>query len=638
MTDILEQDPHLNSADDRADDHVDDGIETCLRVEKPVSFFLFAGAGSGKTRSVVTALERLRNREGQHLRLHGQRVAVITYTNAASDEIKSRLRHDPLIEVSTIHSFVWSMIGGFDADIRGWLRTQLAADVAELEELLRKGRAGTKTALDRAESIKTKQKRLASLPQVRRFTYNPSGDNRGRDSLNHSEVIKIGADFFTQKPLMKRLLISRFPVLLIDESQDTNKLLMEAFLQLQGEYKGQFRLGLFGDTMQRIYGDGKEDLGRHLPSDWATPAKTLNHRSPKRIIRLINRIRSTVDGQEQRARSDSGEGFVRLFVLSGETPDKPDAERRVAEAMADITGDPAWKVPQSEVKTLILEHHMAARRMGFLEMFQALNQVESLQTGLRDGSLSGLRFFSELVSPVMKARARKDEFAVAAIVRNASPLLGRAAFIAAGGDQRGQLKKAREAVDELAKLWSNDGNPLFRDVLKCIARSNLFEIPEALQPMAYRQHRAAEVVTGKAAEEDAPDPVQLAWERFLDTPYTQIERYALYVSGQATFETHQGVKGREFPRVMVIMDDAEARGFLFNYEKLFAVKEKTKSDLDNERDGKETGIDRTRRLFYVTCSRAQKSLALVAYTSNPDKIREHVLREGWLDEHEVEVL
>jgi uncharacterized protein YbbC (DUF1343 family) len=39
----------------------------------------------------------------------GQRVGVITFTNAASDEIKSRLAFDPLIDVSTIHSFAWSL-------------------------------------------------------------------------------------------------------------------------------------------------------------------------------------------------------------------------------------------------------------------------------------------------------------------------------------------------------------------------------------------------------------------------------------------------------------------------------------------------------------------------------------------------
>ena len=38
---------------------------------------------------------------------------------------------------------------------------------------------------------------------------------------------------------------------------------------------------------------------------------------------------------------------------------------------------------------------------------------------------------------------------------------------------------------------------------------------------------------------------------------------ATYFSGKARFDTHQGVKGREFDRVMVIMDDSEAKGFTF---------------------------------------------------------------------------
>ena len=122
------------------------------------------------------------------------------------------------------------------------------------------------------------------------------------------------------------------------------------------------------------------------------------------------------------------------------------------------------------------------------------------------------------------------------------------------------------------------------------------------------------------------------------TPFAQIEPYAAYVSGEAQFGTHQGVKGLEFPRVMVIIDDSEARGFLFSYDKLFGTKEKTKTDLEHEREGKETGIDRTRRLFYVTCSRTQESLAIVAYSNDPEKVRTHVLSEGWFENGEVEVL
>jgi DNA helicase-2/ATP-dependent DNA helicase PcrA len=619
------------TADNHVDDHVDEEIQTCLDLDKPVSFFLFAGAGSGKTRSLVTALVGVRSRFHGRLRMRGQRIGVITYTNAACDEIKNRIESDALIEVSTIHSFLWSLINGFNADIRKWLHTELQNQIADLEERQRKGRGG-KAASDREESIKAKQKRLGALPHVGRFTYNPSGDNRGRDSLNHSEVVKIGSDFLMNKPVMQQLLISRFPILLIDESQDTNKLLIEAILKLQQTHKDKFCLGLFGDTMQRIYGDGKDDLGRSLPVDWAKPAKKMNHRSPRRVIRLINRIRSAVDDQEQTARTDSEEGTIRLFVLPGSIGDKAAAELNILREMADVTGDPLWESPL-DVKTLILEHHMAARRMGFLEMFQPLYEVENLQTGLRDGSLAGLRFFSHLVLPTVAAKARGDEFALAATMRSTSPLLSGAALIAAGADQRAQIRLARRAVDELAKLCSN-GNPQFMEVLQNVASMGMFEIPECLQHFAHADgNNPSECRDVESGEEDAN-----AWGRFLSTPFRQIESYDLYVRGLAPFETHQGVKGREFPRVMVVMDDAEARGFMFSYEKLFAAKEKTKTDIENEREGKDSSIARTRRLFYVTCSRARQSLAIVAYSADPSKVCEHVLREEWLEDHEIRMM
>jgi DNA helicase-2/ATP-dependent DNA helicase PcrA len=628
------------AADDHADDHADDQISASLDLDSPVSFFLFADAGSGKTRSLVNGLRWLREKSGKRLRLYGQRVGVITYTNAACDEIKKRLEFDPLVEVSTIHSFVWSLISGLHADIKQWLRTNLPIEIAELEDLQRRGRAGTKAALDRDEAIKARQKRLTDLNSIRRFTYNPSGDNRGRDSLSHTEVIKIGADFLTRKPVMQGILITKFPVLLIDESQDTNRLLMEAFLKLQGEYKERFCLGLFGDVMQRIYADGKEDLGRELPPDWARPTKKLNHRCPRRIIKLINKIRSSVDGHEQVARSDSQEGVVRLFILPTDTVDKKDAERRAAEKMASITGDQLWS-SEADVKTLVLEHHMAARRMGFSEMFHALYQVDSLQTGLRDGSLPGLRLFSHLVLPLKNAKERGDEFAVAAIVREASPLLSKVTLKAAGTDQRRKIRSAREAIGKLMTLWSVNGNPCFLDLLDCVSRTGLFEVPESLRPFAAREERKRKETEDDSisavTEEAQTDPVLDAWGRFLQAPFAEIEPYDRYVSGKAAFETHQGVKGLEFERVMVIIDDTEARGFMFSYEKLFGAKSKSRTDLENERDGKDGSIDRTRRLFYVTSSRAKKSLAIVAYSSDPEKIRQYVIRGGWFEEGEVQM-
>ena len=108
-----------------------------------------------------------------------------------------------------------------------------------------------------------------------------------------------------------------------------------------------------------------------------------------------------------------------------------------------------------------------------------------------------------------------------------------------------------------------------------------------------------------------------------------------YISDKSTFGTHQGIKGLQFPRVMVVLDDNEARGFMFSYDKLFGAKAPTLTDQRNAEEGKETSIDRTRRLFYVTCSRAQGSLAVVVYTKEKDKIIDHLQNLRWFEEGEI---
>ncbi len=139
-------------------------------------------------------------------------------------------------------------------------------------------------------------------------------------------------------------------------------------------------------------------------------------------------------------------------------------------------------------------------------------------------------------------------------------------------------------------------------------------------------------------EDEGTSPELSAWSKALEAPLSQIERYDSYVQGQSQFGTHQGVKGLEFPRVLVVINDDEARGFLFAYDKFFGTKEKSKADLDNEAAGRETGSDRTRRLLYVTCSRAEKSLAIVYYSPDPTLARNAILQQGWFDEGEVELI
>lgn len=609
-------------ADNNIDSHVDDEIYECLNLEKPKSFFLYAGAGAGKTRTLVNVLNKVRENYGRKLQLGNKKVAVITYTNNACDEIRNRLGDDNLFNVSTIHSYIWSLIKHYNTDIKEWIRVKTAEDLTELREKQAKGRA-SKASEGRAKQIEKKTEKLETLDNIKRFTYSPNGDNYSRQSLSHSQVIGIGADFLKTKPLMQKIMVSNFPILLIDESQDTVKELIESFFEVQEKNKDVFSLGLIGDTMQRIYSNGKEGLGKDLPKDWLTHTKKMNHRSSKRIIQLINEIRKEADTNQQVPRIDKEEGFVNLFLVSDKSSDKLEIESKISKKMAKITGDSLWSGDDSDIETLAIEHHMIARRNNFFELFESLYKVERLKTGLLDGTLTSLRLFTEYVLPLIEAKREKDEFKVAQIIRKNSPLL-KAKTLKLDKNQREALKKVNQGVNELFALWKDNKEPSMIEVLVKINESKLFVIPDSLQLIL--------------EENDDEDKVLEALKLSFSNPFSQIKAYKEYITGESKFETHQGVKGLEYPRVMVIIDDSEARGFMFSYDKLFGTKELTPTDIKNIDLGKETGVDRTRRLFYVACSRAEESLAIVVYTDFPKLIKSGVIKKRWFKESEVEII
>jgi DNA helicase-2/ATP-dependent DNA helicase PcrA len=172
------------------------------------------------------------------------------------------------------------------------------------------------------------------------------------------------------------------------------------------------------------------------------------------------------------------------------------------------------------------------------------------------------------------------------------------------------------------ELWQEEDTPSCLNILKSVQETGLFKLDS----------RVGEILSEFSEDENAKIT---ALRKGLSVSFDELERYSAYVTDNTRFATHQGIKGLEFPRVMVIMDDTEARGFLFSYEKLFGATPKSETDIRNEREGKDTGIMRTTRLFYVACTRAQKSLAVVAYTKNPEAIKSTAILNGWFSEDEI---
>ncbi|WP_279484743.1 UvrD-helicase domain-containing protein [Aeromonas dhakensis] len=82
------------------------------------SFRLEAGAGAGKTYSLVAALKRLIAERGPALIRAGQKVACITYTEVARNEIAQEIEDHPAILVNTIHGFSWAFLRQFQKALR----------------------------------------------------------------------------------------------------------------------------------------------------------------------------------------------------------------------------------------------------------------------------------------------------------------------------------------------------------------------------------------------------------------------------------------------------------------------------------------------------------------------------------------
>jgi DNA helicase-2/ATP-dependent DNA helicase PcrA len=613
------------------DKQVDDDIFNCLNPKSPKSFFLFAGAGSGKTRTLVNVLTAFKKAYGQDYRLRNRKIAIMTYTNAAANEINHRLSYDSIFNVSTIHSFCWELIKTYTSDIKKWVKIDIQESIKDLEVKLEKARdPNNKTAISNRKKLESKNKRLISIPLIKKFIYNPNGDNYTKASLNHSEVISITCFFLNSMDLFKQILINKYPIVLIDESQDTKKDLIESLFVLQSENKNRFSLGLFGDTMQRIYSDGKEKLGEELPEDWLKPVKKMNHRSKSRIIELNNKIRKDIDGQQQLARIENVGGTVKLFIVPRKS-DKLTVENLIKEKMYELTADENWNNDNS-VKNLTLEHHMAAIRMGFSTFFNPLYQVDKLKQGLLEGTLTSVNFFIKTILPLYNAFKTDNKFEISNIVKQYCPLFDEK-YIIEETDKKEILNQAKKNVDSLLNLWEGDKNPTLMDLLIEISESRLFIIPSELK-------LSIERTKSYGAEEELKDDDEnlLAWDQALQSKFNEIIKYNGYVSDSSNFGTHQGVKGLEFDRVVVIIDDEESKGFMFSYDKLFGLEALSKNDNRNIAEGKETGIDRTSRLFYVACSRAKESLAIVAYTDNGEQLKTNLIGLDWFNEDEVVII
>lgn len=365
--------------------------------------------------------------------------------------------------------------------------------------------------------------------------------------------MKLGIGLILDRLLLRQLVAKRFPYILVDESQDASPGLVQALTQVAADAPG-FCVGFFGDPMQKIYTAGAGAIA--LGEGWEQITKPENFRCPQSVLGVINRIRAEDDGLQQvRGRTEERggimvpvQGSARLFIA-------PIDDRRherlteIRHLLARQNRDPLWQSDRhdGDVRILVLVHRMAARRLNFENLYSALhdNGAANLNEGLTDGTAWVLKPFLNYVLPLVIAAKSDAAFEAISALRVHSPLLEKERL--REEEAARILGRLRNDVAHLVEMFTTDQANSIRAVLKFLRDRGLIRLDE----------RYTRFLAEPFIDDDNAGSEDVAVPAFLECSAAELWGYRIYIEDESPFATQQGIKGAEFQRVMVVLDDEE---------------------------------------------------------------------------------
>jgi DNA helicase-2/ATP-dependent DNA helicase PcrA len=608
----------------RVDSEADVLVRKCIDDHR--SFAMIAGAGAGKTSSLVDALRRVRDSDGKNLRKHGQKIACITFTKRAVAVIKARLGFDELYLVSTLHGFLWGQISCFKEDIREALREYRIPALIEKAKEDDNGGKSKKAQKARAR-VEQLTEQLAAIGSIEQFNYADSSfSDYSKCEIGHDDVIEIATYLFANNSTFRRITGLRFPYIFVDEAQDTFEGIV-AGLNLVCTGLGLPLIGYFGDPWQQIY---DRSAGVFLPPDGGEVIKKAeNFRCSRSVIRLLNSYRTDI---EQYAAGDNAacEGSVEFLLVKAEDPTEPRkrySEEQIERALSRMDAaieDWGW-AGRSDVMKLFLARQMIARRLGFADLnrlFTGDYASSRAQDAFEEGEHFLLKPFLSTICPLLTAQNQGDGRKMINLLRRDSP-----AFAVDGLNAEKSLKlmieTSKALVGQLQALWDAEA---IGTILRFCVDKQIIQPSERLLEHLDRAPRAEQF----DEELHSLDKGDWLADTLFQMKPDSISRYADYLENNTAFSTQHGVKGEEYGKVLVVYDDVEAAWSQYSFSKT----------LTPLTAGEPTDRQRsiTQKLAYVSFSRAMEDLRVLLFTTDPEGARVELIESKLLTPDQIRIV
>lgn len=531
-------------------------------------FRLEAGAGAGKTYSLLKALNYLIEKKGKEYSRNSQQIVCITYTNVAKDQIIERTDNNPVVLTETIHGFAWSIIKNFQKHLRTF--------VSEF--------SGKWTERFTAIGGITNQNVSYDLG------YPNATENK--IELHHDDVIILFRKFLEQ-PKFQQLLKSRYPIIFIDEYQDTNKELTTSIISNLIEIESGILFGFFGDHWQKIYGKDACGLISDANGKIQEINKGANFRSNKVIVDMLKRMRPELPQQDS---DQSPDGQIKIFHSnnwSGTTrrmdnhwkEDLPanDANDYFERTKAHLVSA-GWDFAADKTKILMLTHNVLAEKQGYKNLIDCFSNSDDYLKG----NDQYIKYFTETLIPMRECfELHKYGEMFQILGKNVFPL----------------------TCQSDKKKWDDDLQRLV-DVMKNGTIDNVLTIQKETQHPRLshkvedgeRRYQLFESLSPEArtAEKDLRFYEKIKALR--QVKFTEVEKLYQFINEKTLFSTNHGVKGAEFENVLVVC----GRGWNhYDWNQLLEWLSSTVPPAKVET------FERNRNLFYVACSRPKKRFSIL---------------------------